>query len=67
MRDGISIASFATAAVPVRIVSVSLLLVFSFSNGTAKKSKTRRLENLNKIVLLARSKLNSIENRNLKH
>ena len=55
----ISIASFATViGTAVGIASASLSLVFSLSAGLVKKLlKTAR----NKIVILARSKLNSIE------
>ena len=64
---GISIASFATViATPVGIASVSLSLAFSLSTGLVKKlSKTTRnnKKRHNKIVMLARSKLNSIESK----
>ena len=61
----ISIASFATViGTPVRIASESLSLTFSLSTRLAKKLlKTTRNKKKkhNKIVMLARSKLNSIE------
>ena len=63
----ISIASFATAiGTPVGIASASLSLVFSLSTGLVKKLlKTTRNKKKkhNKIVILARSKLNSIESK----
>ena len=67
-RSGsISIALFATViGTPVGIVSASLSLAFSLSTGLVKKLlKTTRNNNkkLNKIVMLARSKLNSIESK----
>ena len=61
----ISIASFATViGTPVGIASESLSLTFSLSTRLAKKLlKTTRNKKKkhNKIVMLARSKLNSIE------
>ena len=61
----ISIASFATViGTPVGIASASLSLAFSLSTGLVKKLlKTTRNKKKkhNKIVMLARSKLNSIE------
>ena len=64
---GISIASFATViGAPVRIVSASFSLAFSVSTGLIKKLlKTTRNKKKkhNEIVMLARSKLNSIENK----
>ena len=63
----ISIASFATViGAPVGIVSASFSLAFSISTGIIKKLlKTTRNKKKkhNKIVMLARSKLNSIENK----
>ena len=60
-----SIASFATViAAPVVMVSASFSLAFSISTGIIKKLlKTTRNKKKkhNKIVILARSKLNSIE------
>ena len=61
----ISIASFATVSgTPVGIVSASLSLTFLLSTGLLKKIlKTARNEKKKhiKVVILARSKLNSIE------
>ena len=61
----ISIASFTTViGVPVGMVSASFSLAFSISTGIIKKLlKTTRNKKKkhNKIVILARSKLNSIE------
>ena len=61
----ISIASFATViGAPVGIVSASFSLAFSISTGIIKKLlKTTRNKKKkhNKIVMLARSKLNSIK------
>ena len=61
----ISIASFATAiGAPVEITSASFSLAFSICTGIVKKLlKTTRnkKKNHNKSVILARSKLNSIE------
>ena len=73
-NGSISIASFATpfatpsfaTGTPVGIASASLSLTFSSSTGTVKKLlKTTRSkkEKHNKIVMLARSKLNSIESK----
>ena len=63
----ISIASFATViGAPVGIVSASFSLAFSISTGIIKKLlKTTRNKKKkhNKIVMLARSKLNSIESK----
>ena len=63
----ISIASFATViGAPVGIVSASFSLAFSISTGLIKKLlKTTRSKKKkhNKIVMLARSKLNSIESK----
>ena len=63
----ISIASFATViGAPVGSVSASFSLSFSISTGLIKKLlKTTRSKKkkYNKIVMLARSKLNSIENK----
>ena len=63
----ISIASFATViGAPVGIVSASFSLSFSISTGIVKKLlKTTRNKKKkhNKIVMLARSKLNSIESK----
>ena len=61
----ISVASFATIiGAPVGIVSASFSLAFSISTGIVKKLlKTTRNKKKkhNKIVIVARSKLNSIE------
>ena len=62
----ISIASFATViGTPVGIASVSLSLTFSLSTGIVKKllKTTRNKKKHNKIIMLARSKLNSIESK----
>ena len=62
----ISIASFATViGAPVGIVSASFSLAFSLSAGIVKKllKTARNKENHNKIDMLARSKLNSIESK----
>ena len=63
----ISIASFATViGAPVGMVSASFSLAFSISAGIIKKLlKTTRNDKKkhNKIVMLARSKLNSIESK----
>ena len=63
----ISIASFATViGATVRIASASFSLAFSISAGIVKKLlKTTRnkKKKRNKIVMLARSKLNSIESK----
>ena len=58
-------ASFATVA-PVGITSTSFSLVFSISTGIVKKllkTTQNKKKNHNKIVVLARSKLNSIESK----
>ena len=62
----ISIASFATAIrVPVGIMSASCSLAFSITTGFVKKllKTTRNKKKHNKIVMLARSKLNSIKSK----
>ena len=63
----ISITSFATViGTPIRITSASLSLSFSLCTGLVKKLlKTTRNKKKkhNKIVMLARSKLNSIESK----
>ena len=65
--SSISIASFATViGAPVGIASASFSLAFSISTGIVKKLlKTVRnmKKKHNKIVMLARSKLNSIESK----
>ena len=63
----ISIASFAAViAEPVGIVSVSFSLTFSIYRGIVKKllkTTRKKKKKYNKIVMLARSKLNSIESK----
>ena len=62
----ISIASFATAiGAPVGIMSASCTLVLSITTGFVKKflKTIRNKKKHNKIVMLARSKLNSIESK----
>ena len=66
----ISIASFATIiGTTVGIASASLSLTFSLSSGLVKKllktTRNKRKKH-NKIVILTRSKLNSIESRMIK-
>ena len=62
---GISIASFATViAAPIGIASASLSLAFSLCTGLAKKllkATINKKKKHNTIVMLARSKLSSIE------
>ena len=61
-----SIASFSTViGAPVERASASLSLAFSLSTGLVKKilKTTRNKKKHNKIVMLARSKLNSIESK----
>ena len=59
----ISIASFATViGAPVGIVSASFSFVFSISTGIIKTRRNKKKKH-NKIVMLARSKLNSIESK----
>ena len=64
----ISIASFATAiGTPAGIISASCSLAFSFTTGFVVKEFLKTIRNKkkkhNKIVMLARSKLNSIESK----
>ena len=63
----ISIASFATATgAPVGIMSASCSLAFSVTTGFVKqflKTIRNKKKKHNKIVMLARSKLNSIESK----
>ena len=63
----ISLASFATVIrASVGIASASFSLVFSISTGIVKKllkATRNKKEKHNKIVMLARSKLNSIESK----
>ena len=57
----ISIASFATViGAPVGIVSASFSLAFSISTGIIKTTRNKKKKH-NKIIMLARSKLNRIE------
>ena len=62
---GVSIASFATATgAPIGITSASFSLAFSLCTGLVKKllkATRNKKKKHNKIVMLARSKLNSIE------
>ena len=65
---GISIASFPTVTgAPVGTASASFSLAFSISTGIVKKNPLKTTRNKkkkhNKIVMLARSKLNSIESK----
>ena len=64
---GISIASFATAiGAPVEIMSASCSLALSITTGfveTFLKTIRNKKKKHNKIVMLARSKLNSIESK----
>ena len=62
---GVSIASFAPViGAPIGITSASLSLAFSLCTGLLKKllkATRNKKKKHNKIVMLARSKLNSIE------
>ena len=64
---GVSIASFATViGAPIGITSASLSLAFSLCTGLVKKllkATRNKKKKHNKIVILARSKLNSIESK----
>ena len=64
---GVSIESFATViGVPIGITSASLSLAFLFFTGLVKKllkAIKNKKKKHNKIVMLARSKLNSIESK----
>ena len=66
----ISIASFATfIEAPVGIVSASFSLAYSISTGLIKKllkTTSRKKKKHSKIIMLARSKLNSIESKTSK-
>ena len=66
-RGSISIASFATViGIPVGIASASLSLAFSLCAGLVKKllkATRNKKKKHNKIVMLARSKLSSIESK----
>ena len=63
----VSIASFATViGIPIGIASASLSLAFSLCTGLVKKflkATRNKKKKHNKIVILARSKLNSIESK----
>ena len=62
--DVISRASFATViGAPVETASASFSFLFSMTTGIAEKllKTTQNKKNHNKVVMLARSKLNSIE------
>ena len=64
---GVSIASFAPViGAPIGITSASLSLAFSLCTGLLKKllkATRNKKKKHNKIVMLARSKLNSIESK----
>ena len=64
---GVSIASFATViGAPIGITTASLSLAFSLFTGLVKKllkATRNKKKKHNKIVMLARSKLNSIESK----
>ena len=64
---GVSIASFATViGAPIGITSASLSLAFSLCTGLVKKllkATRNKKKKHNKIVMLARSKLNDIESK----
>ena len=64
---GVSIAPFATIiGAPIGITSASLILSFSLCTGLVKKllkATRNKKKKHNKIVMLARSKLNSIESK----
>ena len=65
--DNISIASFAIViGAPVGTISASFSLVFSISTGIIKKllkTTSNKKKKHNKIVMLARSKLNNVESK----
>ena len=62
--SSISIASFATViGAPVGIISASCSLAFSITTGFVKELLKNNKKKPNKIVMLARSKLNSIESK----
>ena len=65
ISGGVSIASFATAiGAPIGITSASFSLAFSLCTGLVKKllkATRNKKKKHNNIVMLARSKLNSIE------
>ena len=62
---GVSISSFATViGAPIGITSANLSIAFSLCTGPVKKilkATRNKKKKHNKIVMLARSKLNSIE------
>ena len=64
---GVSIASFATViGAPIGITNASLSLAFSLCTGLVKKllkATRNKKKKRNKIVMLARSKLSSIESK----
>ena len=64
---GVSIVSFATAiGAPIEIISANLSLAFSLCAALVKKllkATRNKKKRHNKIVMLARSKLNSIESK----
>ena len=66
-NDGLSIASFATViGAPVGIASASFSFAFSITTGIVKtllKTRGNKKREYNIIVMLARSKLNSIESK----
>ena len=67
VSGGVSIASFATViGAPIGITSASFSLAFSLCTGLLKKllkaTRNKKVKH-NKIVMLARSKLNSIESK----
>ena len=66
-NGGVSIASFATViGAPIGITSASLSLAFSLCTGLEKKllkATRNKKKRYNKIVMLARSKLNSIKSK----
>ena len=67
LSDTISIASFATViGVPAGIIGASCSFTFSITSGFVKrflKTMRNKKKKHNKIVMIARSKLNSIENK----
>ena len=64
---GVSIASYPTViGAPIGITSASLILAFSLCTGLVKKllkAARNKKKKPNKIVMLARSKLNSVESK----
>ena len=66
-NGGVSIASFATViGAPIGITSASLSLAFPLCTGLEKKllkATRNKKKRYNKIVMLARSKLNSIKSK----